>query len=211
MKNKKIIIYGILLIIGIPLFSTYTTQAQEGYKLTVPIPGGTSEPTSIGDYLYTIFRFALYAGGILAIFMIVIGGIQYTISRGNPSKIEESADRIKSAILGLILLLSASAILFFINPQLILLNVPGVEPIKAENCAESYFGLGDFTKSQSEAESSALAECKKVCTNSSACKVTGCWSCKDGKYTLFTQKNGVETGSCAERLDGLYRCTASGN
>lgn len=119
------------LAIGADLFNNApiaTAQAQS-YKLSVPFPktqfnpSGTTEISGPAQYIKTIYGFGLSFGALLAMAMVVIGAVQYTISEAIPSK-EDAKERITSAVLGLVLLLSAYIILNTINPVLPLLHEP---------------------------------------------------------------------------------------
>lgn len=62
--------------------------------------------------------------GLAAFVMIVAGGFKYLTSAGSPSAIGDAKDQIKSALLGLLLILVSYLILQVINPDLILLQEP---------------------------------------------------------------------------------------
>lgn len=62
--------------------------------------------------------------GLAAFVMIVSGGFKYLTSAGSPSAIGDAKDQIKSALLGLLLILVSYLILQVINPDLILLQEP---------------------------------------------------------------------------------------
>jgi len=88
--------------------------------LTAPdtAEGKTSDFT---DLLHWLLSFMLYAAGILAVLMLVIGGVQYVLagSMGNPEKISDAQSRLLSALGGLVLALGAWIILYTINPKLL--------------------------------------------------------------------------------------------
>ncbi len=89
------------------------------YTLLAPIPGlGTTVQTnSIGDYFNKIFLVAIGLCGVLAVIMIVIGGVQYMGTESVFGK-TEAKGRIFAAILGLFIALGAYALLYTINPDL---------------------------------------------------------------------------------------------
>ncbi|MEK7554402.1 MAG: pilin [Patescibacteria group bacterium] len=126
---KKILpVVAILILLGsaLPSFELAQSDSLVGPpKLTVPFPGQTDPITGPRDYIRTVYQFALGFGALLAMVMIVIGGVQYTLSEAVTSK-EDAKDRIVKAIWGLILLLAATFILFTVNPDIPALNEPGV-------------------------------------------------------------------------------------
>jgi hypothetical protein len=77
--------------------------------------------TSIVAWLYV---FIVGISGLAAFVMIVWGGVQWMSSQGNPTATGDAKDKIKMALLGLLLVLSSFIILQIINPELTLLKDP---------------------------------------------------------------------------------------
>jgi len=101
------------------------------YGLLAPLPnpnGGTlssidvSGSGALGNYLNVILKLAIGIAAVLAMIMIVMGGIQYMTSDFISSK-EEGKHRITNAIFGLLVALGAWLILYTINPNLLNTNV----------------------------------------------------------------------------------------
>lgn len=94
------------------------------YTLSESIPGGSKagDKVDTATYFEDIFNFVLAAAAILAVIMIIVGGLQYIGAAGNPSVISDAKDRIYWAILGLILALASVLILQTINPDLLKLD-----------------------------------------------------------------------------------------
>lgn len=133
MLNRHYIIL-IFFIILLPL----VVFAQTDYTLLAPLPGG-SEQIPAGTegfvtYISQLFTFLLSAAAILALVMLVIGGLQYLGSAGNPQMISDAKGRITNALLGLLLAVAAWLILITINPALVSLNfvVTGVATSQAD-------------------------------------------------------------------------------
>jgi len=80
-------------------------------------------------YFYYLF---LMVAGFLAFGTIVYGGFLYLISAGAPVKMIAAKEQITGGILGLVILLSSYLILATINPQLVILRLPGLEKIEIE-------------------------------------------------------------------------------
>jgi hypothetical protein len=96
------------------------------YNLSVSLPlGGTGITTvqDLGDYINKLYIFLLGISGIIAILMIMVGGVQYVVAHGG-SEAGEGKKRITNALTGVLLLFLANIILFTVNPQLIKLIVP---------------------------------------------------------------------------------------
>lgn len=114
--------------------TSYTTSTQHSSpivwtpELTI-IPGVieagqpiTIVPTSIADYIQTIFRAFILVVGILAVVMIVYGGIKWIAAAGNPGRIQDARTTIDNAVIGLILALTSVVLLNIISPSLTKFN-----------------------------------------------------------------------------------------
>jgi hypothetical protein len=93
-----------------------TTSTE--YNLLAPIGTLTQAPKNIGEYFNIIFKIAIGLCAVLAVIMIVIGGVQYMGDESIFGK-TEAKKSITSAILGLIIALGSYALLNTINPDLL--------------------------------------------------------------------------------------------
>lgn len=84
----------------------------------------------IPEYLNGLYRYALGAGAIIAVVMVMIGGAQYMIGSGMGS-VEAGRKRITNAITGLILVLSAYTILNVVNPNITFFEPLALKYVKA--------------------------------------------------------------------------------
>lgn len=84
-----------------------------------PIPGVTQgNDFSFATMMRGLFQALLGLGAILAVLMLVIGGIQYMTGEALNTK-EQAREKIRNAILGLLLLFGSVLILQTINPNLL--------------------------------------------------------------------------------------------
>ncbi|MEK7506177.1 MAG: pilin [Patescibacteria group bacterium] len=134
-KNKRLIF--ILLVLGVVIFfaaghSSFAADPGADKKIVnvdFPCPDkgfnlGDCQPNdSIPNYLNNIYRFAVGIAGLLALGMIVAGGVYYTVSAGSSDKQKDAKDMITSAVLGVGLLLGSYLILKTINPQIVTLDL----------------------------------------------------------------------------------------
>jgi hypothetical protein len=89
------------------------------YTPLEPIPGINQSGTAdFPTFLKGIFTILLSIGGILAVGLLVYGGIVYMTSEISNKK-SEAKRRIQAAVWGLLLLISSYLILNTINPQLL--------------------------------------------------------------------------------------------
>lgn len=78
----------------------------------------------LNELIAWFYYFIISIAGIAAFVMLIWGGIEWMTSAGNPTKIGEAKEKINSAFLGLIIILSSYLILQVINPDLIMLRLP---------------------------------------------------------------------------------------
>ena len=102
--------------------------------LQVPIPGFSGDTVVIGDgnngcdegmvcaftldaYLNAVYRWAAGASVLLAIVLIMVGGVEYMIGSAAGS-IDRAKGRMRNASFGLLLVFCTTAILSFVNPDI---------------------------------------------------------------------------------------------
>lgn len=109
----------------------YTSKVT--LNVAIPNPADPAKPLTltgdIGEYINKMFSFMIDAGMVIAIVMVMIGGLQYTIGAASQDK-GKGKDRIKNGVTGFILLLCVTLIAQTVNPYLIKLQVPKFPMIK---------------------------------------------------------------------------------
>ena len=88
----------------------------------------SSKSTAFGDYLNAMIKLFIGLCAVLAMIMIVMGGIQYMTSELVSGK-EAGRKRITNAIFGLIIALGSFAILNTINPDLVNINLGDLKKV----------------------------------------------------------------------------------
>ncbi len=116
-KINKITIGLITFSVFLLFFVLFTDSASA--VLLAPLPYSGDAEKNPGGYIEAIYKLSIGIAGVLAVLMIVIGGIEYIASAANPSLKESAKKRIWAAIGGLLLALSAYIILNTINPKLV--------------------------------------------------------------------------------------------
>jgi len=80
--------------------------------------------TTFPEYVRYMFYFAIFISGFIALASFTIAGFQYITSAGEPQKIKDAKDRITSAIVGTVILLTSVILLNTINTQFIVPDLP---------------------------------------------------------------------------------------
>ena len=121
--------------VGFPNFSFSDVINDNGYL----------EINWLGEYINGLYKFLLSIGGIFAVLMVMIGGIQYVISRGG-GEATEAKKRIGNAITGLVLLFCVFIILYTVNPGMIsfdALRIQNILPIELSFYKENFASCPD--------------------------------------------------------------------
>jgi len=155
---------------GTPPAATITPQ------LNVPIPGltfsnaiatSTSVKSSfLADYLTGVYQFLIYASLIIAIIMVMIGGLQYVMAASG-GDVSKGKTRIKNALTGLVLLLCVYLVLYSTNPQLTLLKSIELQNVQT---VEVPVHEGDVITDEEIAASGQSTSAVRVCSTIESCK-----------------------------------------
>lgn len=167
----------------------YCYCTGEAYKLAYSIPNPDlskppiAEVADLGSYVNTVYVYLLGFSGIVAIVMIMVGGLQYVTSVGG-SNISEAKKRIQNAVIGLILLFSAALILQTVNPRLLTLQPPRLPTVKrielvtaGSNCkilADQGYQIEGYTKGSPEKPCGTKAVVQKDKAGSAIAEGTVC-------------------------------------
>ncbi len=86
---------------------------------TAPLTGANlQEGSEFHEFIEYVYGWGVGVGALFTFAMIIYGGFMYMVSSGDPGRVKDAVSRIKSAVLGMIILLSSFIILNTINPQL---------------------------------------------------------------------------------------------
>jgi len=72
--------------------------------------GCDDEVMSEGNIVQNVLTFMYWIVGIVAVIMIIVSGIMYTTSGGDPAKVKKAKDALMVAVIGLIIALLAAVI-----------------------------------------------------------------------------------------------------
>ena len=102
--------------IATPVFATDVTCPTGSERATAPTLAGCNvkEDSSLMPTVKTIIDVIIGVLGIVAVIVIVLGGVQYTLSTGDPGRIKKAKDTILYGIIGLVVAILAYAIVNFV-------------------------------------------------------------------------------------------------
>lgn len=126
MKKIKIIFAGLL-------FFIISTQVQAAGLLQQNIAGeitnntgvvqtqaGYADNVTVGTVVGTIIKAFLGLLGIIFVILMIVAGFNWMTAGGDEAKIEKATSTIRSAVIGLIIVVAAYAITYFVFA-----NLPG--------------------------------------------------------------------------------------
>jgi hypothetical protein len=95
------------------------------HAMSYPEMGGItlSSTTTAAEYIVYFFNLSVAVGATLAVVMLVMAGLEYVLSRGDVTKVQDARKRIQNSLLGLVILLGSYILLQIINPQLTKISV----------------------------------------------------------------------------------------
>lgn len=125
MNTKKTVIIVMVFVLAVFVCANFA-GAQE-YTPLVRIPGLPTEGTvNLSMYLVGIYNFLLSIVGIVAVMMLIIGGMRYITAAGNAAAIGDAKDIIQNAIVGLLLALLSWVFIATINPDVLYIKKPAL-------------------------------------------------------------------------------------
>jgi len=113
-----IIGFGIIPGLAVPVYAVkYCGDSSNGGPINTSIDlGCTGHGNPITDMLFAFVRLLSDGVGIVVVASIIVGGIQYTVSRGDPQAPAAAVKRIQSSATALLIFIFGWALLQWIIP-----------------------------------------------------------------------------------------------
>jgi len=240
MQSFKIIKISLIIIISFSfVFGITSTDAAEGnsnleYEMEVGIPGSdyskgdTFKPSGntsdIGNYIKAIYNYGIGIAGILAVVVIMIGGVVWLTAGGNTNKVESAKQWIGGALSGLVLVLTSYMLLYQINPNLVEFRNQEITTITSTTTPETggetgccTYSIqdkgGNLTKEECKAKDGTFHSDKEWNSNRKMCVTIGCCYYDDMMGCEEISKNKCESKGSGGRKGTFYSdktCSANG-
>jgi len=120
MKYIKTLLIAMVLSLGVfaPLSATTVSALNPaGEALRGVNQSGGAGQDSLPTTIETVVNLLFFVLGVIAVIIIIIGGIKFTTSNGDSAQIKSAKDTILYAIVGLVVALLAYAIVRFVLQQ----------------------------------------------------------------------------------------------
>lgn len=127
MQIKKTAIAMMMFLVATFAFADFASA--QGYSPLVQIPGVSliNGTTNLSLYLVGMYNFLLSIVGIVAVMMLIIGGMKYITAAGNQAAVSDAKDTIYNALFGLLLAILSWVIVAEINPDVLYIKSPSSE------------------------------------------------------------------------------------
>ena len=101
-----------------PFHFVATAQDIVGNGAATACGSGTCGVGTVGSLFHSITSILLFIIGAISILMIIIGGLRYVLSAGDPKQTAAAKDTILYAIVGLVIALASAALITFVTGHL---------------------------------------------------------------------------------------------
>lgn len=132
---------------------------KKGYTTLAPLPGTTQDcatdkngeincTTDLQTYLPGVFNLTIGIAGVLAVLMILIGGVEYITTDAIQGK-HDGKQRINNALWGLVLVLVSWILLRTINPKLTVFDLTIKESVSSQSTDSADDSVNDNSSNSS--------------------------------------------------------------
>lgn len=117
---KKIFLTAIVIFaLVVPIFVSAQGLKNAGNVLRdVADPSKTGLPDNLGDTVATVIKAVLALVGTVFLVLTIYAGILWMTAQGEEEKVTKAKDIIKASVIGLVIIMSAYAITFFVTSKL---------------------------------------------------------------------------------------------
>lgn len=136
--NRTLYLFSVLgLMVFLFVSPLASTHAAENLELQIPVPdhknpakftstidlceedaAGSLVCNGIPNYFLGLYIWIITAAAIVAVVILMAGGMQWMTSRGSSAGINAAKKKISNALIGIVLLLGSYSLLYLINPAL---------------------------------------------------------------------------------------------
>ena len=122
MKKLRSIFMVFGIIAGLIVFTAPATQAINPFGTACDANSSATLCASKGDsamsLVHKIINLLIYAVGIIAVIMIVIGGLRYTVSSGDQAGVTTAKNTVMYAVIGLVVAVLSYAVVNLVITRL---------------------------------------------------------------------------------------------
>lgn len=127
-KKLSLSLLAIVSMLGAPVIVTQTSSAlaavdavaatKDVVQRGVNQAGGNQNSTDLSTFVRSIINILLFVIGLIAVLMIIIGGLRYVLSGGDSNSTNAAKNTILYAVIGLVVAIMAYAIVNFVVDRL---------------------------------------------------------------------------------------------
>lgn len=102
----------------VPTSATVSADAKSQALSGVNDVGGTADTRSVAGTIQSIINLLLFLIGSISVIMIIIGGIRFTTSNGDPAQAKAAQNTVLYALVGLVVAIMAFAVVKWVIARL---------------------------------------------------------------------------------------------
>jgi len=124
---------------AVPDAIPFVPQVDYGIKFDPVTQGRYLEINWLAQFIIWAYKYAVGISAVFGTIMIMLGGIMYIMAAGDQGKITKAKEIIQSAVSGMVLIIAASFILYYINPAIIDVKPLRLQLVTLPSAAKSQF------------------------------------------------------------------------
>ena len=118
MKNIFLSLISIFSLLSVPIAVSQSalaldSSAESGFEKGIKDTGGSSGQ-SVSSFIQSIINILLFIAGVIAVVMVVIGGLRFVLSNGDSGATSKARNTIIYALVGLVITIMSYAIVNFV-------------------------------------------------------------------------------------------------
>lgn len=119
-KLKTLVVAGVLALAGVfGVVAAPQLASAAGYRDGIESTSDEFEETDLNATVKNVINVILYVVGLLAVVMVIVGGVQYTTSGGDSAAVTKAKNTILYGLVGLAIAILAYAIVNFVLTSIV--------------------------------------------------------------------------------------------
>lgn len=114
MTAVALLFLGLAAPLALATTSPVSAAAKDSIESGVKQVGGRENRTDLTKFIERIINVLLFIIGVIAVIMIIVGGLRYILSNGDQSQVSAAKNTILYSIVGLVVAIMAYAIVGFV-------------------------------------------------------------------------------------------------
>jgi hypothetical protein len=172
----------------------------------------------IAEYISAIYKYAVGIVGIIAVIVMMLGGVLWMTAGGSAPRVSEARAWITAALTGLVLILASYTILYTVNPDLVNLKYINIKTVKlaAPTLSQGTCQWSNYDKDNPNAKSCSnlsglgqnwtKSDDKKLCPTNDEYNKSDYWDCCCPTLDTSFCPSGIQCQACDNCVASQVPC-----